>query len=114
MPDSNYREHLFTMRTKIKRRRLEPDAGAWTFQQEETRVSANAIKLGFLGVNVERFDLMTAHYGKVLGLPALDDARAEAYFSCGNDAYAVSLHRGGPRGYRHLGFQIDGEGPLTD
>ena len=77
-------------------------------------MSANVIKLGFLGVNVDRHEEMAEHYGRVLGLPRLEDTKSEVYFSCGSDAYAISLHRGGPRGYRHLGFQIDGEGPLTD
>jgi catechol-2,3-dioxygenase len=77
-------------------------------------MSANVIKLGFLGVNVERHDEMAEHYGKVLGLPAAGDAKGETYFSCGSDAFAIGFHRGGPRGYRYLGFQIGGEGPLKD
>ncbi len=73
------------------------------------------IRLGFLGLNVAKQDAMTNHYENVLGLPRSADSRdGEEYFICGPDHHAVSFHESDSPGFRHVGLQIDGDGPLDD
>jgi len=77
-------------------------------------MAAKVIKLGFLGLDVVKFDAMKHHYQNVLGLPLSSDGGKDLYFACGSEAYAVSLHRGERAGFRHVGFQIEGNGALDD
>ena len=73
------------------------------------------IKLAFLGLNVVKQDAMTNHYENVLGLPrSADSTDDETYFVCGPDHHAVSFHKSDTPGFRHVGLQIDGDGPLED
>jgi catechol-2,3-dioxygenase len=58
---------------------------------------------------------MINHYENVLGLPRSADSRdGESYFTCGTEHHAVSFHKSEQPGFRHVGFQISGEGPLDD
>jgi catechol-2,3-dioxygenase len=75
---------------------------------------AKVTKLGFLGLNTTKHEEMKNHYGNVIGLPVVHDASGHTYFSCGNDKTAVSFHKGDKTGYRHVGLQIGGDGPLSD
>ena len=77
-------------------------------------MAAKVIKLGFLGLNAVKTDAMKHHYQTVLGLPVSADTGRETYFACGSEGYTVSLHRGDAPGYRHVGLQIEGAGPLDD
>jgi len=73
------------------------------------------IKLGFLGLNVVKQDAMINHYENVIGLPRSADSKdGETYFVCGPDHHAVSFHKNDTPGFRHVGFQIDGDGLLDD
>jgi len=75
----------------------------------------NVFRLGFLGLNVVKYDEMANHYENILGLPRSADSRdGESYFICGADHHAVSFHKSEQPGFRHVGFQISGEGPLDD
>jgi len=75
---------------------------------------AKVTKLGFLGLNTVKYDDMVHHYRNVIGLPVAHQSSKEAYFSCGGDRLAISFHRGDQPGYRHVGLQVAGEGPLDD
>jgi catechol-2,3-dioxygenase len=71
-------------------------------------MAVQVIKLGFLGLNVVKRDEMQRHYQDVLGLPLSTEAGGDLYFACGGEHHALSLHRDGPAGFRHVGFQIAG------
>jgi catechol-2,3-dioxygenase len=73
-----------------------------------------AIKLGFLGLNTLKIDEMRHHFEQVIGLDTSEQAAGDTYFACGNENVAFSLHRSDAPGYKHLGFQVAGEGPLDD
>jgi catechol-2,3-dioxygenase len=73
------------------------------------------LKIGFVGLNSVKHEEMKHHYAKVMGLAlAADTGQGETYFSCGSDHHAVALFRAGAPGQRHVGLQIEGEGPLDD
>jgi catechol-2,3-dioxygenase len=74
----------------------------------------NAIKLGFVGINVVKFDAMVAHYADFIGLPRSAASNDAIWLACGNEFHALSLHRAARSGYRYVGLQVAGEGPLTD
>ena len=71
-------------------------------------------KLGFIGLDCVKSDAMKHHYQNILGLPVSSDNNRESYFACGSESYTVSLHRSDRAGFRHVGFQIEGSGPLDD
>jgi catechol-2,3-dioxygenase len=76
-------------------------------------MTVKVVKLGFLGLNVVKYDEMTNHYENILGLPrSSDGGNSESYFVCGPDHHAVSFHKSDKPGFRHVGFQIEGDGPL--
>jgi catechol-2,3-dioxygenase len=78
-------------------------------------MAVKVIKVGFLGLNVVNADAMGNHYENVLGLPrSADSGKGEAYFVCGSDHHAVSFHTSDTPGFRHVGLQVEGEGPLDD
>lgn len=78
-------------------------------------MSVRVTKIGFVGLNVVRRDEVIHHYGAVIGLPlTADTGGAEAYFACGADHHVLALFRTERPGFRHVGLQIDGEGPLED
>ncbi len=73
------------------------------------------VSLGFLALNAVKQDEMTHHYQNVLGLPIVHDTgNGETYFGCGHGHHALSLHRADRPGFRHVGLQIAGAGPLDD
>jgi YD repeat-containing protein len=73
------------------------------------------VSLGFLALNALKNDEMKHHYREVIGLPVVHDTgNGEAYFACGRGHHALSLHRADRPGFRHLGLEIAGEGPLDD
>ena len=74
----------------------------------------NVLRLGFLGLNSARLDESRAYYTDVLGLPLVAERQDEAYFGCGFGSHALSLHVGETPGFRHIGLQIAGAGPLDD
>jgi YD repeat-containing protein len=73
------------------------------------------VNLGFLALNAVKESEMKHHFHQVLGLPIAHDTGAgETYFACGNGHHALSLHRAQRPGFRHVGLQIAGDGPLAD
>jgi catechol-2,3-dioxygenase len=73
------------------------------------------VKLGFLGLNSAKSDEAARHYTETVGLPASEDTgNGDIYLVCGNDHHALSLHRSDRSGFRHVGLQIAGSGPLND
>jgi catechol-2,3-dioxygenase len=44
-------------------------------------MAAKVIKLGFLGLDVVKFDAMKHHYQNVLGLPLSSDGGKDLYFA---------------------------------
>ena len=77
-------------------------------------IAAQVTKLGFVGLNVGRDDEMRHYYQSVLGLPFSDTVGRDVYLACGGGHHAVSLHARERPGFRHVGLQIAGEGPLDD
>lgn len=77
-------------------------------------MTAKAVKLGFLGIDVVDFDAMVAHYADFIGLARTRVDTDAVWLACGNEHHALSLHRGTKKQYRHVGFQIAGSGPLDD
>jgi catechol-2,3-dioxygenase len=73
------------------------------------------VKLGFLGLNTVKSDVEAQHFNETVGLPVAEDTKTgDIYFACGNDHHALSLHRADRSGFRHVGLQIAGHGPLDD
>jgi YD repeat-containing protein len=73
------------------------------------------VSLGFLALNAVKQAEMMHHYQNVLGLPIVHDTgNGETYFGCGHGHHALSLHRAEHPGFRHVGLQIAGAGPLDD
>ena len=72
------------------------------------------LRLGFLGLNSVQKDESKDYYTQVIGLPLVADTTQETYLSCGFGSHALSLHKAEQSGFRHLGFQISGSGPLDD
>ena len=73
------------------------------------------VSLGFLALNAVKQGEMTHHYQNVLGLPIVHDTgNGETYFGCGHGHHALSLHRAERPGFRHVGLEIAGDGPLDD
>jgi catechol-2,3-dioxygenase len=77
-------------------------------------IAAQALRLGFIGLNVAHPDEMRRYYEEVVGLPLTETIGNDNYFSCGGEHHAISLHAGDRPGLRHIGLQIAGEGPLDD
>lgn len=77
-------------------------------------IAAQVIRLGFIGLNVADPDAMCHYYQNVVGLPLAEVVGKDHYLSCGSEHHAVSLHVGERPGFRHIGLQIAGEGPLDD
>jgi catechol-2,3-dioxygenase len=73
-----------------------------------------AIKLGFIGLDVVDIASMRRCYGDVLGLPVTRQESGEIYLSCGGDHHSLSLHSASKPALRHLGLQVAGEGSLRD
>jgi catechol-2,3-dioxygenase len=77
-------------------------------------MSVQAIKLGFLGMDVVRYDDMVAHYADFIGMARTEVSGDTAWLACGNEYHALSLRKADRPGYRYIGFQVLGEGPLAD
>jgi len=71
-------------------------------------------KLGFVGLNVVKFDEMRRYYGETMGLGEEFVERNSAYFSCGPDHHAVSLTAASQPGVAHMGLEIAGDMDLSD
>ena len=72
------------------------------------------LRVGFLGLNSARRDESKDYYNRVVGLPTVAETPQESYFGCGFGSHALSLHTADHPGFRHLGLQISGHGPLDD
>ena len=72
------------------------------------------LRIGFLGLNCTRLAKTRDYYTDVMGLPLVADTGQETYFGCGFGSHALSLHDSEQAGFRHLGLQIAGSGPLDD
>ena len=72
------------------------------------------LRLGFLGLNSARCEESKDYYTRVMGLPLVAETSQETYLGCGFGSHALSLHKAEQSGFRHLGFQISGSGPLDD
>ncbi len=72
------------------------------------------LRLGFLGLNATRLDESVAYYTDVVGLPIVAQGQRETFLGCGLGSHALSLHASGEAGFRHIGLQLAGEGPLDD
>ncbi len=72
------------------------------------------LRVGFLGLNSVRREESKDYYSRVVGLPVVAENPQESYFGCGFGSHALSLHAAEQPGFRHLGLQIAGSGPLDD
>ncbi len=72
------------------------------------------LRLGFLGLNSARHEESKDYYTRVIGLPVVAETAQAAYLGCGFGSHALSLHKAEQPGFRHLGLQISGKGPLDD
>ena len=77
-------------------------------------MSHHALRLGFIGLNCVNQDECHSYYKNVVGLPIVAELDHERYFGCGFGSHALSLHAAARPGFRHLGLQIAGNGPLDD
>ncbi len=77
-------------------------------------MSVKVLRLGFLGLNSVKSEESKDYYTRVMGLPLITETPQETYFGCGFGSHALSLHKAEQSGFRHLGFQISGSGPLDD
>lgn len=77
-------------------------------------IAAQALRLGFIGLNVVHAEAMRRYYQNVVGLPLTETVGQDVYLACGGDHHALSLHVAERPGFRHMGLQIGGEGPLDD
>lgn len=71
-------------------------------------------KLGFISMNAVDFDGMRAYYRDVVGLPEQYADDRSAYYSCGPDHHAVSLHKAATAGLRHIGLEVRVQDSLAD
>ncbi len=72
------------------------------------------LRIGFLGLNCARYTDTKNYYTDLMGLPLVAESGQEAYLGCGFGSHALSLHAAEQTGFRHLGLQIAGSGPLDD
>ena len=72
------------------------------------------LRIGFLGLNCTSHTKTRDYYTNVMGLPVVADTGRETYLGCGFGSHALSLHDAEQAGFRHLGLQIAGNGPLDD
>ena len=72
------------------------------------------LRIGFLGLNCANYVKTKNHYMNVMGLPLVAETAEEVYLGCGFGSHALSLHAAEQKGFRHLGLQISGHGPLDD
>ena len=77
-------------------------------------MSIKVVKLGFLGLNCVQPERSRRYYSDVMGLPIVAEGDNGIFFGCGLGSHALSLHASKEPGFRHLGLQISGTGPLDD
>ena len=77
-------------------------------------MSHHALRLGFIGLNSAKREDASRYYKNIVGLPIVGESEHETRFACGFGSHAVSLHDATQPGFRHLGLQIAGSGPLDD